>query len=102
MKKRVKLKQELNSEDEDERKGKEDQRGEDRFMDTGTGRSVGIGLNVLWYRVIVQRKNVKFLFKTANQKHLDPDKTSFKVKSSFLGSLSPNSPKLSSCGFPIF
>lgn len=26
------------------------------FMDTGTGRSVGIGLSVLWYRVIVQRE----------------------------------------------
>lgn len=31
--------------------------GEDGFMDTGTGRSVGIGLSVLWYRVIVQRKH---------------------------------------------
>lgn len=48
-------------------KGKENKMagGEDRFMDTGTGRSVGIGLSVLWYRVIVQRKNVEFLFKTA-------------------------------------
>lgn len=27
-------------------------------MDTGTGRSVGIGLSVLWYRVIVQRKTL--------------------------------------------
>lgn len=26
-------------------------------MDTGTGRSVGIRLSVLWYRVIVQRKH---------------------------------------------
>lgn len=32
--------------------------GEDGFMDTGTGRSVGIGLSVLWYRVIVQRKTL--------------------------------------------
>lgn len=34
--------------------------GEDGFMDTGTGRSVGIGLSVLWYRVIVQRKNIEW------------------------------------------
>lgn len=30
--------------------------GEELFMDTGTGQLVGIGLSVLWYRVIVQRK----------------------------------------------
>lgn len=36
---------------------------EDGFMDTGTGRLVGIGLSVLWYRVIVQRKNIDWLFK---------------------------------------
>lgn len=47
--------------------------GQDRFMDTGTGRSVGIGLSVLWYRVIVQRKNFEWLFKTATYKRLDPD-----------------------------
>lgn len=35
------------------------------FMDTGTGRSVGIGLSVLWYRLIVQTKNIEWLFKTA-------------------------------------
>lgn len=29
--------------------------GQDKVMDTGTGLSVGIGLSVLWYRVIVQR-----------------------------------------------
>lgn len=34
-------------------------------MDTGIGRSVGIGLSVLWYRVIVQRKNIDWLFKIA-------------------------------------
>ncbi len=48
--------------------------GEDGFMDTGTGRSVGIGLSVLWYRMIVQRKNIEWLFKTATQKLLDPHK----------------------------
>lgn len=32
------------------------------FMDTGTGRSVGIGLSVLWYRVIVQRKHTEWFF----------------------------------------
>lgn len=32
--------------------------GGDKFMDTGTGRSVGKGLSVLWYRVIVQRKTL--------------------------------------------
>lgn len=36
------------------------------FMDTGTGRSVGIGLSVLWYRVIVQRKTLSGYFKTAS------------------------------------
>lgn len=35
---------------------------EDGWMDTGTGRSVGIGLSVLWYRVIVQRKHVEWFF----------------------------------------
>lgn len=32
------------------------------FMDTGTGRSVGIGLSVLWYRVIIQRRNIEWLY----------------------------------------
>lgn len=41
-----------------ERRGKEDE----GSMDTGTGRLVGIGLSVLWYRVIVQR-NIEWLFK---------------------------------------
>lgn len=35
--------------------------GRDKVMDTGTGLSVGIGLSVLWYRVIVQR--IEWLFK---------------------------------------
>lgn len=35
---------------------KERKQEEGTGMDTGTGRSVGIGLSVLWYRVIVQRK----------------------------------------------
>lgn len=43
------------------------------FIDTGTCRSVGIGLSVLWYSaVIVQRKNTEWLFA---QKLLDPDET---------------------------
>lgn len=36
--------------------------GGEGFMDTGTGRSVGIGLSVLWYRVIVQRKHTEWFF----------------------------------------
>lgn len=39
-----------------EGKEKKMMEGWDQVMDTGTGRSVGIGLSVLWYRVIVQRK----------------------------------------------
>lgn len=35
----------------------EDETGSGQEMDTGTGRLVGIGLSVLWYRVIVQRKH---------------------------------------------
>lgn len=57
------------------KEGKENKmvEGEGGFMDTGTGRSVGIGLSVLWYRVIVQRKSIERLFKTAIWKLLDPD-----------------------------
>lgn len=57
------------------KEGKENKmvEGEGGCMDTGTGRSVGIGLSVLWYRVIVQRKSIERLFKTAIWKLLDPD-----------------------------
>ena len=37
--------------------GKERMVAGDGLMDTGSGRSVGIRLSVLWYRVIVQRKH---------------------------------------------
>lgn len=52
--------------------GKEKMVGGDGLMDTGSGRSVGIRLSVLWYRVIVQRKNIEWLFKTATLNLLDP------------------------------
>lgn len=32
-------------------------------MDTGSGRSVGIGLSVLWVKVIVQRRNIQRPFR---------------------------------------
>lgn len=64
--------------------------GESGFIDTGTCRSVGIGLSVLWYRVIVQRKNTEWLFA---EKLLDPDETEqSKVMSSCLGSQCPYFP----------
>lgn len=43
-------------------------------MDTGTGRSVGIGLSVLWYRVIVQRKHTEWFLETSRRGSADRSK----------------------------
>lgn len=81
-----------------ERKGKEDGGRKGQVYGHRYWSSVGIGLSVLWYRVIVQRRNIEWLFKTATLKVLDPDEAWSNSPRSIQIILA--SPKMNSCHLP--